>query len=237
MHPTDKAARIAGAIYLSMVLTAPFSLIYVPSKLIVRGNATATAANVLAHETLFRLAIVADLTSSVIFIFVVMALYRLFSGVNKTHASHMVALVLVSAAVGFLNVLNNIAALILFRGADFLAVFEKPQREALGMLFVRLHGQGNVINEIFWGLWLFPFGVLVMRSRFLPRILGVLLLVNGFAYVAQSLTSLLLPDYASVVGRIALPAQFGELWIMLWLLIKGAKVEPDASPHDRLVVA
>src|SRR5260370_40627144 len=110
MHPTDKAARIAGAIYLSMVLTAPFSLIYVPSKLIVRGDATATAANVLAHETLFRLAIVADLTSSVIFIFVVMALYRLFSGVNKTHASHLVALVLVSAAVGVLNVLINIAS-------------------------------------------------------------------------------------------------------------------------------
>jgi hypothetical protein len=237
MHPTDKAARIAGAVYLSLVLTGPFSLIYVPGKLIVRGNATATAANVLAHEMLFRFGIVANLIGSVIFIFVGMALYRLFIGVNKTHASNMLVLVLVSAAVGFMNELNNIAALFLFRGADFLGVLEKSQREALGMLFVRLHGQGNVINEMFWGLWLFPFGVLVMRSRFLPRILGVLLLVNGFAYVAQSLTSLLLPDYASVVGRIALPAQFGELWIMLWLLIKGAKVEPDASPHDRLVVA
>jgi hypothetical protein len=229
MHPTDKAARIAGAIYLSMVLTAPFSLIYVPSKLIVRGNATATAASVLAHETLFRLAIVADLTSSLIFIFVVMALYRLFSGVNKTHASQMVAVVLVSAAVGFLNVLNNIAALILFRGGDFLAVFEKPQRDALGMLFLRLYGQGIVINEIFWGLWLFPFGILVMRSGFLPRILGVLLIVNGFAYLAVSLTSLLLPDYASVVSRAAFPAQFGELLIMLWLVIKGAKVQPLAA--------
>jgi hypothetical protein len=140
----------------------------------------------------------------------------------------MVALVLVSAAVGFMNVLNNIAALILIRGADFLAVFEKPQRDALAMLFLRLHGQGNVINEIFWGLWLFPFGVLVMRSRFLPRILGVLLIVNGFAYLALSFSSLLLPAYASVVSRFALPAQFGELWIMLWLLIKGAKVEAVA---------
>jgi len=226
MHPTDKAARIAGAIYLSLVLTAPFSLIYVPNKLIVHGDATATANNVLAHETLFRFAILDDLISAVIFIFAVMALYRLLSGVNTTHASHMVALALVSAAVGFMNVLNNIAALTLFRGADFLAVFDKPQREALGMLFLRLHGQGNVINEIFWGLWLFPLGVLVIRSGFLPRILGVLLIVNGFAYLTTSLTWQLLPTYASVVERFATIPETGELWFMLWLVIKGARVQP-----------
>src|SRR6266851_9160203 len=183
MHPTDKAARVAGAVYLSLVITAPFSLLYVPGKLIVRGNATATANNILTHEMLFRLCIVADLFSSVIFICLGLALYRLLSSVNKAWAGLMVALVLVSAAVGFMNVLNNIAALTLFRGADFLAVLDKPQRDALAMLFIRLHGQGNVINEIFWGLWLFPFGVLVMRSGFLPRILGVWLIINGFAYV------------------------------------------------------
>ena len=225
MHPTDKAARIAGAVYLSMVVTAPFSLIYVPGKLIVRGDATATANNVLAHETLFRLGIVADLITSIIFICVVLALYRLLSGVNKTLASLMVALVLVSAAVGFINVLNNIGALILFRGSDFLTVLEKPQRDALGMLFLRLHGQGNVINEMFWGLWLFPFGVLVMRSRFLPRILGVWLVINGFAYLTISLTGLLLPQYMDKVYNIVFPVLFGELAIMLWLVIKGAKVE------------
>jgi hypothetical protein len=230
MQPTDKAARIAGAVYLSMVLTAPFSLIYVPSKLIVRGNATATASNVLAHEMLFRVGIVVDLITAVIFIFVVMALYRLFRDVNATQATHMVAIVLVSAAVGFLNVLNNIAALILFRGADFLTVLEKPQRDALGMLFLRLYGQGITINEIFWGLWLFPFGMLVIQSRFLPRILGVLLIINGFAYVAISLTSLLSPAYSGAVERAAFPAQFGELWIMLWLVFKGAKVQPVAVP-------
>jgi len=229
MHPTDKAARIAGAVYLSMVVTAPFSLIYVPGKLIVRGDATATANNVLAHETLFRLGIVADLITSIIFICVVLALYRLLSGVNKTLASLMVALVLVSAAVGFINVLNNIGALILFRGGDFLTVLEKPQRDALGMLFLRLHGQGNVINEMFWGLWLFPFGVLVMRSRFLPRILGVWLVINGFAYLTISLTGLLLPQYMDKVNNIAFPVLFGELAIMLWLVIKGAKVQPLAA--------
>jgi hypothetical protein len=212
-----------------MAFTAPFSLIYIPRTLIVRGNATATANNILAHETLFRFGIVADLIGAVIFIFLGMALYRLLSGVNKTHASLMVVLVLVSATIGFMNVLNNIAALRLFHGADFLTVFDKPQRDALAMVFLGLHGQGLVINEIFWGLWLFPFGVLVMRSGFLPRILGVLLIVNCFAYLAASLTSLLLPDYASVLERAILPALTGELWIGLWLLIKGAKVQPLAA--------
>src|SRR6266487_4084182 len=190
MDETNKNARIAGAVYVSMLFTGPFSLIYVPTKLIVRGNATATAANVLAHETLFRFGIVADLIGSVIFIYLAMALYRLFRGVNATVASQLVGLVLVSAAVGFVNVLNHIAALTLFRGADFLAVLEKAQRDVLGMFFIRLYGQGIVINELFWGLWLFPFALLVIESRFFPRILGWLLIVNGFAYVAISLTTL-----------------------------------------------
>jgi len=207
-----------------MTLTAPFSLLYVPTKLIVQGNATATASNILSNETLFRLGIVADLFSAVIFVLAGVALYRLLSSVNKTWARLMVALVLVSAAVGFLNVLNNVAALILFRGADFLAVFEKPQRDALGMLFIRLHGEGIFMNEIFWGLWLLPFGLLVFRSRFLPRFLGVWLILNCFAYLVLSLTALLFPLYSDTVFRIATPVLFGELAIQLWLVIKGAKV-------------
>lgn len=226
MHPTDKAARVAGAVYLSMVFTAPFSLMYVPSKLIVRGDAANTANNILTHEMLFRAGIVADLIGSVIFICLAIALYRLLSGVNKAQASLMVGLVLVSAAVGFLNVLNNIAALTLFRGGEFLGIFEKPQRDALAMLFLRLHGQGIVINEMFWGLWLLPFGVLVIKSRFLPRILGAWLILNGLAYVAISVTGLLLPPYMDKVYHVVFPVLFGELAIMLWLVIKGAKVRP-----------
>ena len=229
MHPTKKAARIAGAVYLSMVVTGPFSLIYVPSKLIVRGNAAATADNILAHQTLFNLAILADLVGQVIFICLAIALYRLLSSVNKTWAGLMVALVLVSAAVGFFNTLNDIAALILFRGADFLAVFDKPQRDALGMLFVRLHSEGIFIDEMFWGLWLFPFGLLVFRSGFLPRLIGVWLMINCFGYVVLSITALFFPDYYETAFRMAQPVLFGELAIMLWLLIKGAKVPTTRS--------
>src|SRR5213594_2672885 len=236
MHPTVKAARIAGAIYLSMVFTAPFSLIYVPSKLIVRGNAAATADNILAHETMFRLSILADLVGQVIFICLAIALYRLLSGVNKIWAALMVALVLVSAAVGFVNTLNNIAALILFRGADFLAVFDKPQRDALGMLFIRLHTQGIFIDEMFWGLWLFPFGLLVFRSGFLPRFIGVWLMINCFGYVVLSVTALFFPDYYEAAFKWSQPVLFGELAIMLWLLIKGAKV-PAATTTAAAVAA
>ena len=229
MHPTDKSARVAGAVYLSMVFTAPFTLLYVPGKLIVRGDATTTANNILAHETMFRLSIFGDLVTAVIFICLGIALYRLLSGVNKTWAWLMVALVLVSSAVGFLNTLNNIAALTLFRGADFLAVFDKPQRDALGMLFIRLHSQGIFIDEMFWGLWLFPFGLLVFRSGFLPRFIGVWLMINCFGYVALSITALFFPAYYGAAFNWSQPVLFGELAIMLWLLIKGAKVPTAPS--------
>ena len=226
MHPTDKAARIAGAVYLSMVFTAPFTLLYVPGKLIVRGDAAATANNILAHETMFRFAILGDLLGAIIFICLGIALYRLLSGVNKTWAMLMLAFVVVSAAVGFLNTLNNVAALILFRGADFLSVFSKPQLNALAYLFIRLHSQGIFINELFWGLWLFPFGWLVFRSGFLPRFIGVWLMINCFGYVALSIIALFALDYYSAAFRWAQPVLFGELAIMLWLLIKGAKIPP-----------
>ena len=228
MHPTKKAARIAGAVYLSMVFTAPFTLLYIPNKLIVRGDATATANNILAHQTMFRLAILGDLITAVIFICLGIALYRLLSGVNKTWTMMMLAFVVVSSTVGFLDTLNNIAALILFRGGDFLTVFDKPQLNALGYLFIRLHSQGTFINELFWGLWLFPFGLLVFRSGFLPRFIGIWLMINCFGYVALSIIALFAADYYATAFKWAQPVLFGELVIMLWLLIKGAKVPAES---------
>jgi hypothetical protein len=235
MKPTVNAARIAGAIYLSMVLTAPFSLLYVPGKLIVSGNATATSTNILAHETIFRLSIFGDLVGQVIFVCLAIALYRLLSGVSKTWAALMVAFVLVSAAVAFLNTLNSIAALTLFRGADFLSVFGKAQRDALAMLFIRLHSQGIFIDELFWGLWLFPFGLLVYRCNVIPRFLGAWLMINCFAYVGLSATALFLPTYYGAMFGYSQPLLFGELAIMLWLLIKGVRLE--SAPQPAMVTA
>jgi hypothetical protein len=229
MHPLKKAARIAGAIYLSLVLIAPFAMLYVPGKLIVRGNAAATADNILAHETMFRLSIFGDLIGHVIFICLAIALYRLLSRVNNTWALLMVSFVLVSAAVGFLNALNNIAAVILFRGGEFLTVFDKPQRDALAMLFIRLHSQGEFISEIFWGVWLFPFGLLVFRSGFLPRLLGVWLIIACIAWIALSITAQFFPYNYETAFAWLQPAFFAEMAIMLWLLIRGAKV-PSLTP-------
>jgi len=230
MHPTDKAARVAGAVYLLLVVTAPLRLMYIPSTLFVRGDATATANNIAAHESLFRLGIVADLLTGTIAIFVTLALYRLFKEVDRSLATLMVILgSLMVTPIYFVNTLNDAAALMLVRGADFLSVFGQPQREALAMLFLRLHHHGVVANEIFWGLWLFPFGVLVRRSGFLPRVLGVWLIINGFAYLAVSFTGLLLPQYENAVFNSAFPAMLGEIAIMLWLLIRGAKVQPSAA--------
>ena len=237
MHPTDKAARIAGTVYLSMVVTGPFSLIYAPTRLIVSGNGAATANNILNHETLFRLWIIGDLWTHIIFICLGVTLYHLLNRVSKPWAVAMIGFVLVSAAVGFLNTLNNIAAFILFRGADFLNAFEQPQRNALGMFFLRLHSQGNFINEIFWGLWLFPFGLLVFRSGFLPRIIGAWLMINCFAWLVLSPIALFAPSYYDAAFRYAQPFLFGELAIMLWLLIKGAKVTSPAGATAQLKTA
>jgi hypothetical protein len=229
MNSTKKAARFAGLLYVLACIPAPFSLIYLPRKLIVPGNATATANNILASESTFRLGMAGELISTIAFLFVVLALYRLLQGVNKRQASLMVTLFAISIPISFLNVLNEIAALILLRGADFLSVFTRPQRDALAMVFLRLHGHGFGVAAIFWGLWLFPFGLLVYRSGFIPRILGVLLIINCFAYVIPSFTAVLLPQYKDVVTRIALPFLLGEAAIVLWLLTKGTRDQPLAD--------
>src|SRR2546423_2176059 len=173
IESTKKRARTAGMTYLLM-FTAPFSLIYVPNKLIVRGDAAATANNILAHETMFRLAIINELLCAVAFIFVGIALFRLLSDVNRTLAWLMVILGgVVCAPLTFIGVTNEIAALAILRGGNYLTVFNKPQLDALAMTFLRLHGQGILVSEIFWGMWLLPFGLLAMRSGFIPEILGV----------------------------------------------------------------
>jgi hypothetical protein len=226
MSSTKNPGRFAGSLYLLMSIPGFFAIMYVPSKLIVHGNATATASNIAASETLFRLGIAAQLISQAGFIFVALALFELLKGVNRRHASLMVTLVVVQIPIAFLNELNSIAALVLVRGADFLSIFEKPQRDALAMLFLNLHFHGFVVDEIFWGLWLFPLALLVYRSRFLPRFLGVWLAIDGFAYVILSLTGVVLPQYYDKVFTYSQPAVFGEVAFMLWLVIKGARAVP-----------
>jgi len=232
MNRIQNPGRVAGLWYLLLVLVAPFRLLYIPGALFVRGDATATANNIAAHQLQFRLGILSELLCGVILIFLVLALYRLFKGVSQYQAVLMVIVGgVIPATIDFLNPLNDAAALMLIRGEDFLSAFDKPQRDALAMLFLRLHHQLVVAAEILWGLWLFPLAILTYRSGFLPRFIGVWLAVNGVAYVAISFTGLLWPQYETMVSNIAFPALLGEIALMLWLLIKGAKpqVRNDAT--------
>jgi hypothetical protein len=224
MNSTRNPGRVAGFWYLLLCILGPIRLMYIPSKLFVDGNAAATVNNIAAHELLFRLGIVADLICGVILIFLVLAFYRLFKGVDQNLAVLVVIFGgVMPALINFVSVVSDAGALMVVRGTDFLSVFDKPQRDALAMLFLNLREHQNTAAEILWGLWLFPLAMLVYRSRFLPRFLGVWLVINGFAYVILSFTGLLLPRYQDKVFTYSQPALFGEIAIMLWLVIKGAR--------------
>ncbi len=228
-----KAARTAGILYFLVALIAPIGLMYVPGQLIVTGDAAATVERIRSSEWLLRLGIGAELIPQIIAIFVVLALYRLFKPVDKNQAVLMVILGgLISIPIMFISVLNEIAALTLISGADFLTVFSKEQLDALAYLFLRLHGQGLVLASIFWGLWLFPFGLLIIRSGFIPRVLGYLLMIAGVGYLLSSFTSLLLPQYAVLVGQITMVLYFGELPIIFWLLIWGTRMKPTVATPE-----
>lgn len=225
MDPLKRDARIAGFLYL--IPLAPIRLVYIPRSLFVPGNAATTADNIAASETLFRVGILADLFAGVAIIFISLALYRLLSRVDRNYAALMVILGgLMIAPIYFVNTINDAGALLFASDAEFLSVFDEPQRDAMALLFLRLHHHGVLANEIFWGLWLFPFGILVYRSGFLPRFLGVWLIINSVAWLAVSFTSILLPRYEDAAFAVAMPAFLGELATMLWLVIKGAKEQP-----------
>src|SRR5436190_1897941 len=215
-------ARVAGFLYLIANLFAPFTLLYLPARFIVRGEPAATAAKIMASESLFRLGLVLNLFTFLAQIFLVLALYHLLKVVNKNMASLMVIFSLTAVPIAMLNELSQLAVLQLLSGADYLKVFAPEQLQALAYLFLRLHSQGLNIAQIFWGLWLFPMGYLVFKSGFLPRILGILLIIACLGYLADSFGAFLAPGLR--LNTIFFTG-WGELAILLWLLIKGVNVE------------
>ena len=184
-------ARVAGLLYLIVNLPAPFALVYLPSRLIVRGDAAATANKIIASESLFRFGIVGNLFTFIANIFLALALYQLLKVVNRNMASLMVILFLVGVPIAMLNELTQLAVLQLLSGAGYLKAYATDQLQALAYLLLRLHDQGLLIAHIFFGLWLLPMGYLVFRSRFIPRVVGVLLVIAGVGYVVQSFAAFL----------------------------------------------
>ncbi|MEO9263489.1 MAG: DUF4386 domain-containing protein [Candidatus Baltobacteraceae bacterium] len=223
MDSLNMRARIAGLLYLVVCIVGPVRLIYIPSVLFVAGSAPATAHNIAAHVGLMWTGIFCDLVTATTEVFLVLALYRLLGDVNRNWAITMLVLGLLDIPIYFMNTLNDVGAVLFARGAGFLSAFEQPQRDAMSMLFVTFHHYGVVINEVFWGLWLLPLGMLTYRSTFLPRILGVWLIFNGFAYLAQSVSGILFPQYNALVENITFPNQLGEVAFVLWLISMGAR--------------
>lgn len=224
MDSSNKTARTAGLLYLVVVATGIFSLGYVPSQITVPGDALATVNNILAHQTLFRLGIVGGLICYTAFLLLPLALYKLLQPVNRNAALLMVAFALVSVPISFVNLSNKLDALSLLSGADYLQAFTAQQLHAQVMLSLDAYSNGILISKIFWGLWLLPFGYLVFKSGFLPRILGILLMLGCFGYLTDVLGRLLVTGYTetAISSFVVLPASLGEIGICLWLLIMGA---------------
>lgn len=219
-----KLIRTSGWLYLLLAVSAPFGLIYVPGKITVPGNAAATAENIKSFEDLIRIGIVSELFHQALVIFLVFVLYKLFKPVDEHLSRLLVALgALVSVPIMFVNVLNYFATFLILKDPGFIASFEQSQLDVLAFLFIRLHDKGIIIASIFWGLWLFPFGILAIRSGFIPRVYGYLLLLAGSGYVIAAATNIVLPAYSSRVGQVTMILEMGELPIILWLFIRGLR--------------
>ncbi len=204
MNSIGARARRAGALYFLLLIVGLVDM-FGFSGFIVPGDATATARNIMAAEATYRIGILTDFVTLFLFILLVVSLYNLLKDVDKWHAVLMVLLVSVGVTIGLANLLNKIAPLVLLSGADYLSVFTKPQLDALALGFLSLNSNGDTLDSVFWGLWLFPFGILVIKSGFFPRVLGILLMVAGFAYLTSSVTSIVLPAYSHVVSQAMMP--------------------------------
>ncbi len=218
----NKTARVAGYLYLMLFPLGIFGIIYVPSSLIVLGDAATTASNIMANELLYRLSIVTALTLQIVNIFLALALYKLLNPVDKNNAVLMVILVLVAAPIAMLNELNHVAVLLVLSGSDFLTTFSLDQVQASVPLFLNLHEHGVFIAQIFWGLWLFPMGYLIFKSNFLPLALGILMIIGGFGYLVDSFVYFIFPDFDVTFSEFTF---LGELLLPLWLMFKGVNHE------------
>lgn len=218
-------ARIAGLLYFFLIITGVYGIMYIPSQIIVPGDSVSTAKNIISSELLFRTGVLNNIISNTIFLFFAFVLYRLFKLVNENQAKIMFALVIVQIPIVFIMEAFNVTSLMILKG-EILTTFELNQRQDLAMLFLNINDYGTLPLEMFWGLWLLPFGLLVYKSEFIPRIFGILLVIGGIAYMIESTIGILFPNYSSVVKYPALLlAAIGEFSITLWLLIKGVKIK------------
>jgi hypothetical protein len=231
LYSLKKTARLAGLLDLFWILSGLFALVYLPSKINTRGDAVTAAQNILSNEFLFRIGIINGLFSCALWIFLIMLFYRIFKSVDLWLAQLLVALVIVQVPIGLIMEAFNITTLMILKG-EILKTVDLGQRQEFALLFIRINEYILWVLELFWGLWLFPLGILIYKSLFLPRFLGVWLIINGIAYVVLSITTILLPQYKDILFKISFPAMLGELVFMLWLLIMGVKCKLPILRND-----
>jgi Domain of unknown function (DUF4386) len=235
MGVTTNPARLAGLLWLLTTVTGGFSLFYVRSHVIVPGDAAATAGNIMTSGPLYRAAIVSSLVSQVFQFFLGLTLFDLFKEVNKRLATVVLASVLMSVGIAFVNTLNHFGALLVLSRAEFLNVFAPAQLDAMALVLLRLaNSSGQGLLEIFWVPYYVSFGLLVIRSRLLPKVLGILLMVMGVGFAVNILQKFMIPQlYPAMFTQLAMTfGGLGGVPTMLWLLIKGANA-PKANLQEQ----
>ena len=232
-YSLKKRARLAGLLWFLAAVTGGFGLFYVRSQVIVSGDAAATAGNIVASEFLFRAAIVSNLFSQVFMFFFGLTMYHLFKEVNKALATVFLTSVMMTVAIGVVNAFNSFGALLGLSQADYLKAFTPEQLNAMAMIFLRLSNSfGQGLLEIFWVPYYFSFGLLIIRSRFLPKIFGILLMLASVGFAINILDKFLIPQfYPAAFTRLAMTfSALSVIPTIFWLLIKGAKVQTADDP-------
>ncbi|MCG8330467.1 MAG: DUF4386 domain-containing protein [Chitinophagales bacterium] len=227
MNSNLKLARLAGFLYLLVIIFGVFAELYVRAKIISPESAAETVQNIIANKELFRLGFVSDLIMQLAFFFLPFPLYLLFKKVNKNYAAAMVLSVMVGVAIMCLNMLHHLAAILILEKGDLLTAFSTEQLNVLVTLMLDLHKNGYRIAQLFFGIWLFPLGYLVYQSGFIPKIIGVLLMIACFSFLLDFFLFFLLSNYSPDTSSIVtFPTTIGEFSICLWLLIKGVRTNP-----------
>jgi hypothetical protein len=246
LNMTDRAletspqtyARIGGWLYLIVIVAGGFAELFVRSRLIVSGDATATAKNIMASESLWRLGFATDLINVVCFVAVTLILYVLLRPVNRNLALLAAFFSLVGCAILSIDGLGHFAALLLLGGADYLKVFDPHQLQTLTLLSLKLHAYGYAISMVFFAFYCLFFGYLIFRSGYFPKFLGVLLTIGSLCYLINSFAIFLAPAIAAMISPgILLPGGLAELTLCLWLIVMGVNVPKWEEKANRLASA
>lgn len=234
MKLTNHTVRLPGLLWFLSAVFGGFGLFYIRSNIIVPGDAAATAANIMSSQFLYRTAIVSTLFSQVFLFLFGITLFYLFKEVNRMLTTVLLTAVMMTVGISVVNTLNHFAALLVLGQAEYLKVFSPGQLNALAMIFLRLANSfGQGLLEIFWTPYFFSFGILIIRSRFAPKILGILLMVASVGYAINVFTKFLIPQFHPVMftrSAMALGA-LSVLPTLLWFLIIGARISKQPAPE------